>query len=40
LISFNNNYMIWDLQIWIKYISNKSCQCRSTDYWADNNLGD
>jgi hypothetical protein len=22
------------------YISNKTCQCRRTDYWADDTLGD
>jgi len=22
------------------YISNKPCQCRNTDYWVDDTLGD
>ena len=33
--SFNNKHIILELYISIINISNKPCQCRSTDYWAD-----
>jgi len=39
-LRFSNNYMIKELQNFNKNISNKSCQCPSTDYWADDTLED
>jgi hypothetical protein len=32
--SFNNNYIIKELEISIINICNKPYQCRNTDYWA------
>ena len=34
-LSFNNNYIIQELCISIINISNKSYQCRNSDYWAE-----
>ena len=35
-----NNHIILELYILVINISNKPCQCRSTDYWTDNTPGD
>jgi hypothetical protein len=35
-----NNHIILELYILVINISNKPCQCRSTDCWADNTPGD
>jgi hypothetical protein len=37
-LNFNNNHIILKLWISIINISNKTCQCRNTDYWADNTM--
>jgi hypothetical protein len=36
----NNNYIIYELYISIANISNKPYQCRNTDYWAEDTIGD
>jgi len=39
-LSLINNYIIKELYISVINISNKPCQCRNTDYWEDDTLGD